>query len=685
MSCDWEGQVKINSANLLQVRLGAHGLSDDQICDLATYLEKMFKSGDWKPGSVWANIDLSENSVGDKGLVALLSVLERNAIQVKCLKLYKNRIGDEGGLRLVQLISEQMEPMEEVHLSHNALTGVTLVSLCLAIHRHKYQAYPLRGKQGAYIPIWVRMEYNSISNSTLCVDLLRKEAVVPICLAENRADCGPWRCAHMSNQQKGVPAVHIFSIANQGRSFGRPPAPGESESALRDLIWKTTGGSAKAASEAKPTAPANGKCAETSPTAVWSKVAGAPRPGNSGVPPPKNVPQQAGKVLPPPKSGGYGSYPKPAPEQAQELSRAATAPASANNGEISIPGRGLQDKESGNKKTIVENQKLIDVTPPLPKAKSAGVTDGKENAKGHVAGDDHQSVANNDKLDVGPAAQSAQVCEPCQIYPQQLTVANDAFLCPICKFITPNPFITICSHIFCTSCFDKHVKEVKKDSKQSGVTIAEIPCPQPQCDKKLARKDVTSLDAPAQSAAAAVHAILKRLASNQQVRCRHHKDLYKEPFGLSAAAVKAVVKCDYVGDLMSIQQHQESACPVQKHLDELAESKGKKDETCKNRPAENGKSKKATKDETDKKSKGSENHSSQPDSEEEQELECQMARCIHDFHPTGENQLELLAGDLLLIYDTSDSGWAAGQKLNSETQQRIGSAGWFPEGYLQRI
>lgn len=94
-----------------------------------------------------------------------------------------------------------------------------------------------------------------------------------------------------------------------------------------------------------------------------------------------------------------------------------------------------------------------------------------------------------------------------------------------------------------------------------------VSCPHPGCKAELARKDVTSLDASPDKQEGAVHAILRRLRSNQTVRCKHHRDHYGKSFGREAKAVESKVKCNYVGDLTSIHKHMTRDCPVQHYLD----------------------------------------------------------------------------------------------------------------------
>eukprot|EP00746_Dinoflagellata_sp_MGD_P086643 gnl/MRDRNA2_/MRDRNA2_34315_c0_seq1.p1 gnl/MRDRNA2_/MRDRNA2_34315_c0~~gnl/MRDRNA2_/MRDRNA2_34315_c0_seq1.p1 ORF type:complete len:712 (-),score=132.37 gnl/MRDRNA2_/MRDRNA2_34315_c0_seq1:157-2292(-) len=702
---NWEQDVKLNSANMLHIRLGSRGVGDDQMSDLAKFLGNLLKPAEGK--NIYSTIDLSENAIGNKGLVAIVNVLERYEVQVKCLKLYKNRIGDEGATRLAELIKVQVEPMEELHLSHNLLTGLTLVTLCLAFHRHKYQAYPYRGRQNVFLPCWVRLEYNYISNPRLCVDLLRKDAGVRICLAEDRDACGPWRCCQQNYMSKGVPSVHLFSVQNAQKRVLHPQSQ-ESETCLRDLILKGSPVAVKENAKATATTTLQNATQPVSCLSGSGKSASAALPSSGyhstnggatlawGQPGQPSVIKAKTTPVPPPQSPvGNGNPAKNDSQMSVAISKNGAYTPMAN-GHSTKDERLRPKAESSSASRHTEKQREVESTtrPPVEKSEPSRdetvvkSSEGEEKPpakerpwakawiQDNITERESKKPVQVDASSSGKSSASASTIH--KVYPAQLLNRSDAFLCPLCCLISPKPVITICSHIFCSTCFQEHV-DTTSAQKQVGEKVTAIPCPHGGCDRVLSTKDVTTLDSENEGQKeAAVHSILRRLRSNQQVRCVHHPDLYSESCGAKAASVKDALKCEYIGDLTTILKHQES-CPVQKHLESSPSLKA-------DRLNEEAKPRKLAPWKRDMEKQP------QPIVEEPQGQDQQLEaaeeeeylwkyRCIFDFDPQGDNQLQIRVGDLLLVYERCKAGWAAGQILNTETQEPIGAAGWFPEGF----
>jgi len=271
------------STTWLQVRLSGRGFGDDQMVALGRFLTTLLggksESAPSGGGEVCANVELAENAIGSTGLMAVLDALEKNHVSCKCLKLFKNKIGDEGGFRLARVVANQATAVEELHLSHNALTQRSLVALCMAIGKH--DAYPQLGRNRLYIPCWLRMEYNHISRPLEVVEVLRRDGEVSICTAENREECGPWRCSHAGRTTRGVPKVHLFTISVQSRNH-RPGIQDDAE--LREDI-RRWGGRAVAPSMRLPASrqPLGASGAAPSPASRPScPKAGLPTPSPSG-------------------------------------------------------------------------------------------------------------------------------------------------------------------------------------------------------------------------------------------------------------------------------------------------------------------------------------------------------------------------------------------------------------------
>lgn len=690
MSSAWDKGVALNSSNVLHIRLASRGLTDENMDDIAGHLDKILEPVKGK--SVFANmIELSENQIGNKGLGALVTVLQRHEVQVKCLKLYKNQIGDEGAFQLSELVKNQVEPIEELHLSHNLLTGLSLVSLCLAFHRHKYQAYPFRGRSMQFIPCWLRMEKNSIANPTLCVELLKKEANVRICLAENRDICGPYRCRHEQIQPKAVPSVHLFSIRNSAIPQGRSGV--DTESAIKDLIRKSATTASIDAAKAKVPAILN-----NSPDSGTNAL-GLPKPGTVT----KSV-NTAG--YPKASSGSVWGNPLMSAFKSEPIPASSLSKSALDVEEVKVPpfpSTAVRTLPTTNNAADLENGRAGRDN--NGKASSMASTTPVLN---EVVLEFEQGAPSTNENAGAPSAMSNSAKG--KIYVEQLVSRNEAFLCPLCHFIALDPLITACSHCVCQQCFQGHI--VHTTEGKTSVTV--VPCPHPGCDKKLSVHDVTTLESSGKESEAAVLTILRRLRSNQRARCIHHVDHFTESFGGCAKAVSDVVKCEYVGDMMSVLNHQE-ICPVQKYIDNLLrvsdlqtvvemESEKCLDNSCGVYDLPKGVEMQSAA-ETSNKIKAVTMHQNQfsrhvllegSESADEPEQEQRphedsptnngeftVHRCVFDFDAQGEDQLCIHVGDMIVIWDRSDSGWAAGQKFDPETNLPVGTPGWFPEDYTE--
>lgn len=634
----WEDSVKLTRGNTLQIRLSSQGLTDEQMCEVSDFLDKLLESAASK--NVCANsIELSENAIGNKGIIAFADVLERHDVHVKCMKLYKNRIGDEGAFRLSDFIKNQVEPMEELHLSHNLLTGLALVSLCLAFHQHRYQAYPFRSRSMAFIPCWVRLEYNSIANPKFCLDLLKKETKIRICLAENRDLCGPWRCCHSQMQSKDVPSVHLFAIQNTCRRAVKPGV--DSEDAIRDLIQKSSAGTSDAV-KLNPPAILNAS-STTCPKAV----------STAGCPKVQSTSSFSTSIWRQPTANSIAS------EEMQHHAPETQAYPPLD------PKTFAMKKKVKKSLNTTEHEVLKPVEMPVISQFDRGKNEEERRSEQFRVG---KSVENKEDTDSTLCASLHRLKG--KIHAAQLVTVNEALRCPFCSSVSASDPIITCSHIICPDCFQEPVdKSMAADWKLDGNT---------QHEK-------------------AVHAIVRRFLSNQHVRCVHHPELYNEVFGKNAEAVQNVVKCEYVGDMTSILKHQE-VCDVQKHLDSLKHPIILQDEKMVRHSKKLG----DTQSNVPVEEKGTEvsfealhtegNLSSplstifeEPEHEQEPEEKCEeglpLYRCMYDFDPQSKNQLCIRLGDMVLVYNVSDAGWAAGQKVDPANNQPFGPVGWFPESY----
>lgn len=736
------------SSSWLQVKLSGRGLGDDHMTELGRFLDQLLP--DPEPNSteeaVWANVELAENVIGSAGLISVLDALDRHRVSCKCIKLYKNKIGDEGGVRLAQQVSRQQSAVEEIHLSHNMFSARTLVALCMALAKH--DGYPMVGRSRLYIPCWVRMEYNHIARPNEVLDMLRQNGPVSICTADNRDDCGPWRCVCANRAKTSVPAVHLFTIAVQSRNRVTPHDDAE----LREEIRRWGG-------ECKPLAPSVRKAAPTVP--VGQRGAATPKPvaGTSCTTPTASMANAPPRISP-----WDNSINNPA------LRRSITAPATVSD-EKHAPA--TAEDESSRSSKLEESRPVEDTSagntstapppappPPVVKASDAEADDSpnkevvaeesfdqpfdppqRKNSTSQETGSkaDKESIKpsvlqspKNGQLQAGSqtsvrkeatsgtsiilsagsgvgtgdntsAHRKSLVLDGGgrrRILPQQLVEADNSgpFVCPICAFVIAKPVITSCSHLFCEACFRHWVTDqVSKQKKtaEPGAPVPLVPCPQTKCHEKLRKQDIMLLDKADSTKVGAV-ALLQRLRNNLRVRCVHHHEHFKFPCGQDADKVhrEAGLKCEWIGDISAYDDHVKR-CPIEcKILDKLgARDNGTTSATAP--PPPPGVPTRKTSGQSDAKAKASSTQKSSPetkingssngvDGKPEIADSGEVRVAQYDYVPRDSDkaQISLSKHDFVRVFEITDSGWAAGVRLSRDTMTEVGEAGWFPEGYL---
>jgi len=187
--------------------------------------------------------------------------------------------------------------------------------------------------------------------------------------------------------------------------------------------------------------------------------------------------------------------------------------------------------------------------------------------------------------------------------------------------------------------------------------------------------------------------VLLRLRNNLRIKCVHHISHFDLPFGSDAKRInnETGLSCRWVGDLATYEEHVASSCPIEKELVGSG-SPARTDDVQESPSAGTGDS-----------VVGSENAavtsdtSQRPDTLQAEELiteqtpgssmidetgETRIAR--YDYVPsdTSKAQINIKAEDLVKIFKVTETGWAAGVRLCSQTMQEVGEAGWFPAGYL---
>lgn len=269
--------------------------------------------------------------------------------------------------------------------------------------------------------------------------------------------------------------------------------------------------------------------------------------------------------------------------------------------------------------------------------------------------------------------------------PEQLIDADAAneMICGLCQCVINKPTITKCSHLFCSSCFSGWVSQKVAEHRQgpnARSTMPGMPCP--TCNQTLKRTDIT----PLAEASGPAAALLQRRWRNIQLRCKHHRDHFCHAFGNDAQWIseEAGISCTWCGDLPSYEKHL-LECPVER---ELGFRLGKTATPKGNTPAATGTggepfaepepANAAAAAATAYSGDGAREPGS-PTSEETEEIRTVK----HTFDNAGDpTRLCISKNDMVKIFDVTESGWAAGVRVDPASLAEIGNPGWFPTAYL---
>lgn len=702
----------------LQVRLSGKGLGDSDMYALGRYLDELLPQSDAEEAA-WANVELAENVIGNDGLIAVLDVFERRRVSCKYIKLYKNKIADFAGVRLADQVRRQESAVEEIHLSHNMFSAKTLVALCMALAKN--EAYPMMGRNRLYIPCWVRMEYNYIAKPLEVLDMLRRDGPVSICTADNRDDCGPWRCHCAGRTKQSVPKVHLFTIGVQSRTRNEP----KDENELREDIRKYGG-------SLQPVAPAVRK-APSLPT-------GGPRMPQPG-------PAAAART-PTATVNGRGAWDTGVIPAHPPLQRARTEPAvMPETQEAVTPIATYEFMETAAVNSTINQTKETAVPPPPPPPRAVtpqdkppgsvqqeagkreadtraavGGNTGGAGSNGTLSGQLPMSApaqkdvtavvhagggASTGAVETVPGRRNSLVLDGSgrrRILPTQMEAEESSgpFVCQICSYVIHKPVITTCSHLFCESCFRQWVQDQvskEKRNQKADAPVPLVPCPQNSCSMKLRKQDISPFDKADSTKVGATVALLQRLKNNLRIRCVHHVDHFKFAFGKDAQRIHSetggAMSCQWVGDISAYDDHIRKGCPIEQRLVENGHAAAPSPPSAGANKSLTG----AQQLQGDVKAKpAAANHTrvngggpaadtgatgpKMADSSPSDHGEIRTVR--YDYAPcdTDKAQIPLRQGHKVKVFEVTDSGWAAGVRLCNETQQEVGDAGWFPEGYL---
>mmetsp|Transcript_47320 Transcript_47320/g.106369 ORF Transcript_47320/g.106369 Transcript_47320/m.106369 type:complete len:373 (-) Transcript_47320:61-1179(-) len=196
------------------------------------------------PNLTAVELRLSHNQIGDTGMCAVIDFLRRRSIAVEKLKVHRNCLGDKAAKAIGQWLMEAPKQVQEIHLSHNVVGDEGAVGLFEGVV--KSGKYPCLPKENSthLMPVWLRMECNSINWPAVWATLKAKNLEVPFEVAKSR-DCCPVRdnppmvCMHKSWEKQNleltqgsddgdasVPAEHACVTESVERHRGSKPFGG---------------------------------------------------------------------------------------------------------------------------------------------------------------------------------------------------------------------------------------------------------------------------------------------------------------------------------------------------------------------------------------------------------------------------------------------------------------------------
>jgi len=197
--------------------------------------------------------------------------------------------------------------------------------------------------------------------------------------------------------------------------------------------------------------------------------------------------------------------------------------------------------------------------------------------------------------------------------------------------------------------------------------------------------------------------VLLRLRKGLRIRCVHHTSHFDQPFGSDAKRINDEIglSCRWVGDLANYEEHVASMCPIEKELVGSGVQSGvvqgtessARTEDSQELPSvgtgdsdvgtENAAVTSETSQMPDMAQAGGTTAAQTPGSTViDDSGETRVARFDYVPSDTSKDQINIKADDLVKIFKVTETGWAAGVRLCSQTMQEVGEAGWFPAGYL---
>eukprot|EP00928_Gymnodinium_smaydae_P024611 TRINITY_DN19869_c0_g4_i1.p1 TRINITY_DN19869_c0_g4~~TRINITY_DN19869_c0_g4_i1.p1 ORF type:complete len:562 (-),score=88.41 TRINITY_DN19869_c0_g4_i1:311-1996(-) len=157
------------------LRQGGRDITDDEIARL---VKCRIGSDEDLP---YTEVDLSRNALTSAGMPSVFEICRRCA-NLRILKLFGNKL-DDGCAQEIERILQRCSKLEEVHLSHNALTQEGVMAIVKAAENRA------QGNR----PFWCRVEFNKFEQDE--VVRLVKDTFSSVCILED-ARCNAKSCVN---------------------------------------------------------------------------------------------------------------------------------------------------------------------------------------------------------------------------------------------------------------------------------------------------------------------------------------------------------------------------------------------------------------------------------------------------------------------------------------------------------
>jgi len=147
-------------------------------------------------------VDFSGNDLSLEGLRAILDICAR-CKQLRVLKLFRNRFGDDGAKALASFLRKNTS-IEELHLSHNNFSGEGVRAIVEAADQ---------GRPRDINPLWLRLEQNQVPDHESVMKSL--ESRYQVCARRDGGRCSVKQCKYGMK-------VHLPYFNIQRTSDGTP-------------------------------------------------------------------------------------------------------------------------------------------------------------------------------------------------------------------------------------------------------------------------------------------------------------------------------------------------------------------------------------------------------------------------------------------------------------------------------